>query len=125
MRILFLCPHGAAKSVIAAAMFNELAQRRHLEITASSAGTEPDDEINPVAVKTLMTQQLPIPDAPPQLVTKQLVEQADIVVSLGCAIDKLPTRPGQWVDWSDAPAASEDVDGLCELLTNRLETLLP
>ena len=124
MHVLFLCPHGAAKSVIAAAMFNELAHRRHLEITASSAGTEPDDEINPVAVETLMTRQLPIPDAP-HLVTKQLVERADIVVSLGCAIDKIPTRPRRWVDWSDAPAASEDVDGLCELLTNRLETLLP
>lgn len=123
MHVLFLCPHGAAKSVIAAAMFNELARRRHLDITASSAGTEPDAEINPVAVKTLMTQQLPIPDAP-QLVTKPLVERADIVVSLGCAIDTLPTPPRRWVDWSDLPAASEDIDGLYELLTHRLETLL-
>lgn len=124
MHVLFLCPHGAAKSVIAAAMLNELARRRHLGITASSAGTEPDDEINPVAVETLMTRQLPMPDAP-QLVTKHHIERADIVVSLGCAIDKLPTRPGRWVDWSDAPAASEDIDGLCEMLTNRLESLLP
>jgi protein-tyrosine-phosphatase len=105
-------------------MFNELARRRHLEITAASAGTEPDDEISPVAVETLMTQQLPIPDAP-QLVTKDEIERADVVVSFGCSIDILPTRPGRWVDWSDAPAASEDIEGLCELLTNRLETLLP
>lgn len=124
MHVLFLCPHGAAKSVIAAAMFNELAGRRHPEITASSAGIEPDDEINPVSVETLRTRQLPVPDAP-ELVTKDHVERADIVVSLGCAIDELPTRPKRWVDWSDAPAASEDIDGLCGMLTNRLETLLP
>jgi len=123
MDVLFLCPHGAAKSVIAAAMLNDLARRMHLEITASSAGTEPDDEINPIAVETLMAQRLPVPNAP-QLVTKRLVERADIVVSFGCEIDKLPARPERWVDWSDAPAVSEDVDGLCELLTNRLKTLL-
>jgi len=123
MHVLFLCPHGAAKSVIAAAMLNDLARRRHLEIIASSAGTEPDDEINPIAVETLMAQQLPVPDAP-RPVTMHLIDRADIVVSFGCAIDELPARPGRWVDWSDAPAVSEDVDGLCELLTNRLETLL-
>jgi arsenate reductase (thioredoxin) len=124
VHVLFLCPHGAAKSVIAAAMFNELTRRRHLEITAASAGTEPDDKINPVTIETLLTQQLPIPDAP-QLVTKHEIERADVVVSFGCAIDRLPTRPKGWVDWSDAPAASEDIEGLCELLRNRLETLLP
>jgi len=124
VHVLFLCPHGAAKSVIAAAMFYELIRRRHMEITVSSAGIEPDDEINPIAVETLRARQLPIPDAP-QLVTKHHVERADIVVSLGCAIDNLPAQPRRWVDWSDAPAASEDVDGLCEVLTSRLETLLP
>jgi arsenate reductase len=124
VHVLFLCPHGAAKSVIAAAMLNDLARGRHLDITASSAGTEPEGEINPIAVDTLKARQLPIPDAP-QLATKHHVERADIVVSLGCAIDTLSTQPRRWVDWSDAPAASEDVEGLCELLTHRLETLLP
>lgn len=124
MRVLFLCPHGAAKSVIASAILNDLARRGHLEITSSSAGTEPDDEISSIAVDALLAHQLPVPDGPPQLVTRQLIERADVVVSLGCSIDKLPTRPGRWIDWSDAPAASEDVDALCELLTNRLETLL-
>lgn len=122
MHVLFLCPHGAAKSVIAAAMFNELARRKHGEFTASSAGPEPDDVINPVAVEALSALQLPIPAAP-QLVTRHHIERADLVVSLGCAIDSLPAQPEQWVDWSDAPAASEDIEGLCELLSNRLETL--
>lgn len=124
MHVLFLCPHGAAKSVIAAAMFNELARRKHSENTATSAGIEPDDGINPVAVETLKALQLPIPDTP-QLVTRDHIERADLVVSLGCAIDKLPAQPEQWIDWSDAPAASEDIEGLCELLSNRLETLFP
>ncbi len=82
MRVLFLCPHGAAKSVIASAILNDLARRGHLEITSSSAGTEPDDEISSIAVDALLAHQLPVPDGPPQLVTRQLIERADVVARM-------------------------------------------
>lgn len=122
MQVLFLCPHGAAKSVIAAALFRDLARNEGREIKALSAGTDPDDEINPLALSQLRARQLDFPDEP-QLVTPDLIYQSDVVVSLGCSVDELPAPPPQWVDWCDAPGVSDDADGLFEMLTERLPIL--
>lgn len=40
--VLFMCPHGAAKSVLASAYFERLAKERGLNVRVESAGTEPD-----------------------------------------------------------------------------------
>ena len=52
-RVLFVCLHGAAKSVVAAAHFRALAEAQGLELAAVAAGTEPDPELTPAAVKGL------------------------------------------------------------------------
>src|SRR5205814_1901288 len=49
-RVLFVCLHGAAKSVIAAAHFRRLAGARGLTIDAVAAGTAPQAELAPAAV---------------------------------------------------------------------------
>jgi arsenate reductase (thioredoxin) len=51
--ILFLCPHGVAKSVIAAAITQQLALEAGIELNISNAGTEPDEFI-PVKVIDLL-----------------------------------------------------------------------
>src|SRR5689334_20099632 len=43
--VVFVCEHGAAKSVIAAAHFNRLATERGLPFRAISRGTKPDDAV--------------------------------------------------------------------------------
>src|SRR5499425_1017044 len=52
-RVLFVCLHGAAKSVIGAAHFRRLAAERGLAIAAVAAGTEPDPQLAPGAMKGL------------------------------------------------------------------------
>ena len=52
-RVLFVCLHGAAKSVVAAAHFRKLTAQRGLAVEAAAAGTEPDAEMGPLAVKGL------------------------------------------------------------------------
>jgi len=52
-RVLFVCLHGSAKSLIAAEYFNRLASARGLDASATSAGTEPDDAIPPRVVSGL------------------------------------------------------------------------
>ncbi len=54
--VLFLCPHNAAKSVMAAAYFRRLAERRRLDVRADSAGTEPSPETSPAVVAALRAE---------------------------------------------------------------------
>ncbi len=66
-RVLFVCLHGAAKSVVAAAHFRALAAAQGLPLAAVAAGTEPDPELMPAAVKGLAGDGLipmPGPSAP-------------------------------------------------------------
>lgn len=57
--VLFVCLHGAAKSVLAAADFERLAAERGLDLVADSAGTEPDPEIAPGVVAALRAYSAP------------------------------------------------------------------
>jgi hypothetical protein len=54
--VLFMCPHGAAKSVLASAYFQRLAKERGLNVRVDSAGTEPDPAVSP-AVAAHLTRQ--------------------------------------------------------------------
>lgn len=123
MRALFLCPHGAAKSAVAAAMFLDRATRQgRTDIEVRNAGTDPDDEVNPIAIQLLQRLGLPDPGRP-QLVTGEDIEWADVVVSLGCPRESLPGQPRHWEDWSDAPGVTEDAQGLVDLVEARIATL--
>lgn len=107
--VLFLCPHGAAKSVLAAALLQRLAEERGLPLQAMCAGTEPDPEVAP-HIRALLTQEgLALPLERPQLVTAEQLVAADYVISLGCGMDELPQRPAIWEQWDDVPPPSQDL----------------
>jgi protein-tyrosine-phosphatase len=67
MRILFVCLHGSAKSVIAAAHANRLARGR---VEASSAGLEPDPAIPQQVVDGLAADGMHVPETPPRGLTR-------------------------------------------------------
>src|SRR5438034_5189023 len=94
-RVLFVCLHGAAKSVVGAAHFRRLAAARGLAIDAVAVGTEPDPELAPAVVKGLAEDGLPAEPRRPRPVTLYDLASATRVVSLGC--DIVPAR-GQRVD---------------------------
>src|SRR6185503_15449850 len=103
-RVLFVCLHGAAKSVVGAAHFRRLAAARGLAIDAVAAGTEPDPELAPGAVKGLAADGLGPALARPRPVTLHDLRTATRVVSFGC--DVVPAK-GQRVDQWDVPAVSD------------------
>ncbi|MCL4302773.1 MAG: heat-shock protein HtpX [Anaerolineae bacterium] len=109
--ILFLCPHGAAKSVLAAAYCQQLADQHHLDVQATSAGTEPDAVVSPAVVELLRAEGIDVADHIPRRVTPQELATAFRVISLGCDLgDLLP--PGTSVEqWDDVPLLSEDLTG--------------
>src|SRR5690349_13383908 len=56
--VIFVCEHGAAKSVLSAALFNKLATERRLNLRAIARGTNPDPEISPKVARGLQADGL-------------------------------------------------------------------
>ena len=75
-KVLFVCLHGAAKSVLAAADFERLAKERRLPIAAESAGTEPDPEIAPKVLAALKAEGVDLSGQKPRLVTREMAAGA-------------------------------------------------
>jgi protein-tyrosine-phosphatase len=120
-RVLFVCLHGAAKSVIAAAHFRRLAAARGLSIGAVAAGTEPDAELTPATVKGLAKEGLTATPAHPRPVTLYDLDSATRVVSFGC--DVTPAS-GQRVDQWDVPAVSDGYEAARGRIVANVERLV-
>jgi len=120
-RVLFVCLHGAAKSVVAAAHFRRLAAARGLAMTAVAAGTEPDTELAAGAVKGLAGDGLAAAPSRPRPVTLHDLSSAARVVSFGC--DVRPSR-GQSVEQWDVPAVSDGYESARARIVERVERLV-
>lgn len=123
MHILFVCPHGAAKSVIAAAISRDRSKEFGLPVTSDSVGTEPDDVMNPIAIDALKSRGVECRGLPRMIETSD-VSGADLVISLGVSEWELPAEPKYFIDWSDVPDASDDVDLLYFVLEQRIRGFL-
>ena len=78
------------------ALFERAAAGRH---TASSAGTTPAEHVHPEVVTVMRELGIDLSNRQPQLLTTELAEQADVVVTMGCG-DACPYLPGKrYVDW--------------------------
>lgn len=108
-RVLFLCPHGAAKSVLASAYFQKLAKARGLNVRVEAAGTEPDATVSPIVAEHLKKQGYRIPIDKPRAVTSDDLGAADVVISMGCDVSALPVTRGTLRRWDDVPGPSENL----------------
>jgi protein-tyrosine-phosphatase len=120
-RVLFVCLHGAAKSVVAAAHFRRLARTRGLDVDAVSAGTEPDPELTPAAVEGLAGDGLTARPSRPRPVTLYDLTRATRVVSFGCDIEAGSTPTERW---DDVPAVSGGYAAARDRITARVEALV-
>jgi arsenate reductase (thioredoxin) len=94
--VLFVCLHNAGRSQMSAALFNRDAAGRH---TALSAGTTPGERVHLEVVQAMRELGIDLSDHRPQLLTRELAEQADLIVTMGCG-DECPYIPGKrYVDW--------------------------
>ncbi|HYV16112.1 MAG TPA: arsenate reductase ArsC [Conexibacter sp.] len=94
--VLFVCLHNAGRSQMSAALFEQAAAGRH---RALSAGTAPAEHVHPEVVDVMRELAIDLADRTPQLLTRELAEQADVVVTMGCG-DACPSIPGKrYVDW--------------------------
>jgi len=84
-KVLFVCLHGSAKSLIAAEYFNRLAAARGLGVRATSAGTEPDAEIPPRVAQGLRADGIDVegrrPRRPTPAVSENFTRARDVIVA--------------------------------------------
>ena len=120
-RVLFVCQHGAAKSVVGAAHLRRLAKERGLTVRAAAAGTEPDAELGPKAVKGLAGEGLTAAPMRPRPVTIYDLETAARVVSFGCDVTpKSGVKVEQW----DVPAVSDGYEAARDRIVQNVERLV-
>jgi arsenate reductase len=94
--VLFVCLHNAGRSQMSAALFEREAAGRH---TAFSAGTAPGERVHPEVVEVMGELGIDLSERTPQLLTRELAEQADVVVTMGCG-DECPYIPHKrYLDW--------------------------
>jgi len=101
--IVFVCEHGAAKSVVATAYFNKLAAERGLPYRATFRGTTPQDELSVRAVEGLKADGLAIPSGKPAAISDADVTDATHIFAIGCTLPHNALRSGKAADWSDVP----------------------
>jgi arsenate reductase len=123
-QIVFLCPHGAAKSVIAAAYCQQLADRHNVPLRAMAAGTEPDAEFSPAVLGLLRTEGIDITDQRPRRVTPEELAAASRIISLGCDLDDLQTAGMVVEHWDDVPPPSQNLLLARDLIRAHVEQLV-
>jgi arsenate reductase (thioredoxin) len=122
--VLFVCVHNAGRSQMAAGYLNHLAGD-HIEVR--SAGSEPADKINPVAVHAMAEEGIDIAAEQPKILTTDAVKASDVVITMGCG-DTCPYYPGKrYEDWVlDDPAAQniDHVRPIRDEIRRRIEQLI-
>ncbi|AIY20035.2 arsenate reductase ArsC [Pimelobacter simplex] len=107
--VLFVCVHNAGRSQMAAGYLEQLAGGR---IDVRSAGSEPADRINPVAVEAMREDGVDLAAATPKVLTPEAVQVADVVITMGCG-DACPYFPGKrYDDWKLDDPAGQGIDAV-------------
>jgi arsenate reductase len=104
---LFVCLHNAGRSQMSQALFERAAHGRH---SAASAGTTPGEHVHPEVVEVMREVGIDLADRVPQLLTRDLAERADVVVTMGCG-DTCPYMPGKrYIDWDLQDPRGRSID---------------
>jgi arsenate reductase len=123
--ILFVCLQNAGRSQMSQALFERAAGHAH---RALSAGTTPADQVHPEVVQVMRELDLDLSGRTPQLLTREVAEQADIVVTMGCG-DQCPYIPGKrYVEWELPDPSGRPMDKVREVrdeIARRVRDLSP
>lgn len=122
--VLFVCVHNAGRSQMAAGYLRELGQGR---VEVLSAGSEPKDAINPVAIEAMAEEGIDIAGNTPKILTVDAVKESDVVITMGCG-DACPIFPGKrYEDWELEDPAGKDLETVRRVrddIRGRVEALL-
>jgi arsenate reductase (thioredoxin) len=112
-RVIFACVHNAGRSQMAAAFFNQLADRTKAE--AISAGTQPGSRVHPEVAAAMREVGIDLSGAQPQRLTAELAVGATLLVTMGCG-DECPFVPGARLeDWPLEDPKGQSVERVREI----------
>lgn len=125
-KVLFVCVHNSGRSQMAEAVFN---QRAGGAAVAVSAGTQPADEVNPAVVQALHEIGISAEGLRPKLLTREMVEGADRVITMGCGVaESCPALLyGHMEDWGLEDPAGQTLEKVREVrdeIVRRVDRLL-
>ncbi len=124
-KVIFACVHNAGRSQMAAAFFNQLADRKKAE--AISAGTDPGPRVHPEVLAAMQEIGIDLSSAKPQKLTDDLARQAQLLITMGCG-DQCPYVPGlrrdDWPLRDPKGQPMEEVRKIRDEIRARVQSLL-
>lgn len=112
-KVIFACVHNAGRSQMAAAFFNEFADRS--KATAVSAGTQPAEKVHDCVLEAMKQSKIDLSRVRPQLLTVGLASGADLLVTMGCG-EACPYVPGlRREDWPLTDPKGKSIEEVCAI----------
>jgi arsenate reductase len=122
--VLFVCRQNAGRSQMSQALFDRAVAGGH---QALSAGTAPAEHVHPEVIQVMNELGIDLSDRTPIALTRDLAEQADLVVTMGCG-DECPVIPGKrYLDWDLPDPRGRPLDGVRAIrddIARRVEGLI-
>jgi hypothetical protein len=122
--VVFICEHGAAKSVIASEYFNKLAAEHGLAARAIARGADPQPELSVAAVHGLVTDGLPPQLAAPRRLAATELRRSARTVAFDCDKPGMKALAGMDACWDDVPTVSEDYPRARDAIRTHVTTLI-
>jgi arsenate reductase (thioredoxin) len=121
--IIFVCEHGAAKSIIAAAYFNKFARERNLQFHAIARGTHPEQKLSPPALAGLKEDGLTPAESVPQKLSVADIESAQKIVSF-CELPQQYQKKVVIEQWNDVPPVGENYEKARDMIIAKLKAMM-
>ena len=121
--IIFVCEHGAAKSVVGAAYFNKLADEKGLNLQAVARGTNPDQTLSPQAVIGLLEDGLTPTESVPRELSLADVESAQRIITF-CELPEEYQQKARVEQWNGVPPVSENYELARDAIIERINILI-
>lgn len=123
-KVVFVCEHGAAKSIIAKAEFERIAKEKGIEVQAVSRGTTPDAEIAPGVRNGLLADGTDLGSAKPVKISAKDLEGAAAVITFGPDLAEWMPKGVKSLDWSATPSPSKDYREARDSIRKQVEALV-
>jgi arsenate reductase len=123
-KIVFVCLHGSAKSVIAAEYLNRVAGTRGVDASASAYGEEPDTEIPTHVVENMADKGFDLRTRIPQGVSAAALAEADEIVTFGCDLSAMLPAGKAASSWAACPAVSDGFAPAWDFITGHVDQMV-
>jgi arsenate reductase (thioredoxin) len=121
--VVFVCEHGSAKSIVAAAHFNLLAEHQGLPWRAVARGIAPDSAIPEQVVRGLAADGIDVSAWRPSRVDEGELSRAARIITLACQLPQNSPRAAS-MNWDDLPSISEEYEAGRTAIVTRVQSLL-